>query len=89
VSGNNNKIGTPHAQYAPPADGPFMCIVCRHFTSIKGTVTGNCDHPDVKEDAEAGFLPMSKDKPVVHHEGCCSYFNKPNKILAQLAGVKS
>jgi hypothetical protein len=89
TTNGNSKIGTPHAQYAPPSDGPFMCIVCRHFKQLKGTVEGNCDHPDVKEDAEAGFLPMVDDKPVVHHEGCCSYFNKAKVNVAQLAGVKS
>lgn len=86
--GRNGSIGTPHAHYAPPSDGPFLCLRCLHYKALPGEVSGNCDHPDVKEDAEAGLLPMHDDKPVVHHEGCCNYFQTAQGKLAQMVGGK-
>lgn len=72
---SEESIGTPNAHYAPPSDGPFICMRCTHFKWIDGTVNGHCGHPDVFKDAKAGYLQLTGEKPVVHHEGCCNYFN--------------
>lgn len=72
----NSAIGTPNGKYAPPSDGPFLCIRCIHFSLIKGTPEGECDHPQIIKDAEEGYLRLSENgKAIVHHKGCSEYFN--------------
>lgn len=79
---DNEEIGTPKAHYAPPSWGPFICMRCKHFEWLLGTVNGECDHPEVLEDAKAGYLQITKDGlPIVHHEGCCNEFN--NKFIRE------
>jgi hypothetical protein len=71
-SGRNKPIGTPHAHYAGPEQGPFKCENCAHQTG------GLCSHPDVIEDARAGSggLTIVKDRAQINAAGCCNYFRK-------------
>jgi len=79
---NEDSIGTPSGHYAPPSDGPFICMRCTHFTWIEGTVNGKCDHPRIIADAKAGYLPLTDDGHAqVHHEGCSNFFN--NKYIRE------
>ena len=69
--GKNAPIGTVHAHYAGPDEGPFLCANCTHFA--RG---GHCNHPDVIEDAKAGEggLSIVDGKAAVSARGCCNYF---------------
>lgn len=76
---NEDSIGTPNGHYAPPSDGPFICMRCTHFRWLAGTPFGKCDHPKIIADAKAGYLEMlregDEEYAKVHHEGCSNYFN--------------
>jgi len=68
---SDEPIGTPKAHYAGPKSGPFRCSICVHFRA-QGS---NCDHPDVKADADAGHIEKDEaGRPVVAPAGCCNYF---------------
>lgn len=69
---DNDPIGTKHAHYAPPSDGPFRCDNCQHYSEPHF-----CNHPDVIEDAKAGGKGLkmgSKDRAIINSAGCCNYF---------------
>lgn len=69
---SNEAIGTPKAHYAGPDSGPFKCGNCSHER------WGNCNHPDVIEDAKKGYggLKINPENKlaVIDKGGCCTYF---------------